>query len=60
MDEVSSRHRQVEWNQSILAILSKSQPGSWHKFFTQCNREVFKEIARELLMKWGYETDLEW
>jgi hypothetical protein len=44
-------------NQSIPAILPKGQPGSWRKFFTQRDREVFNAIAGELLVKWGYEKD---
>jgi hypothetical protein len=51
---------QAERNQSIPAILSKGQPGSWRKFFTHRDREVFKEIAGELLVKWGYEKDPGW
>jgi DNA-binding transcriptional ArsR family regulator len=51
---------QAERNKSIPAILSKGQPGSWHKFFTRRDREVFKEIAGDLLVKWGYEDDLNW
>jgi hypothetical protein len=51
---------QAERNQSIPSILSKGQPGSWRKFFTRRDREVFKEIAGELLAKWGYEKDQSW
>lgn len=49
---------QAERNQSIPAILSKGQPGSWRKFFNKRDREVFKEIAGELLVKWRYESNL--
>ena len=51
---------QAQRNQSIPAILAKGQPGSWRKFFTQRDREVFKEIAGELLVRWRYEEDLNW
>ena len=44
-------------NQSIPAILPKGQPGSWRKFFTQRDREIFNALAGELLVKWGYEKD---
>jgi DNA-binding transcriptional ArsR family regulator len=51
---------QAERNESIPAILPKGQPGGWRKFFTERDRRVFKEIAGELLVKWGYEKDLDW
>ena len=51
---------QAERNKAIPAILSKGHPGSWRKFFTPCDRQVFKEIAGELLVKWGYEKDSNW
>ena len=51
---------QAERNQSIPAILPKGQPGGWRKFFTERDRRVFNEIAGELLVKWGYEKDLNW
>lgn len=51
---------QAERNQSIPPLLPKGQPGSWRKFFTARNRRVFKEIAGDLLIKWGYEANLNW
>jgi hypothetical protein len=51
---------QAERNQSIPALLPKGQPGGWRKFFTARDRRVFKEIAGDLLVKWGYEKDLNW
>ena len=51
---------QAQRNQSIPALLSKGQPGSWRKFFTARDRQIFKEIAGELLVKWQYEQDMTW
>jgi hypothetical protein len=51
---------QIERNRSVPSILTKGQPGSWRKFFTQRDRQVFKKIAGELLIKWGYESDTNW
>ncbi len=51
---------QAERNPSIPALLPKGQPGGWRMFFTARDRRVFKEIAGDLLVKWGYEADLNW
>jgi hypothetical protein len=53
-----------EWqqrrNESIASFLPKGQVGNWHSLFTDHDREIFKEIAGELLVKWGYEKGLDW
>jgi len=51
---------QAQRNKDLPAILSKGQPGSWRKFFTARDRQVYKEIAGDLLIKWGYEKDRNW
>jgi hypothetical protein len=55
-DEKWQAHR----NNSLAPILAKGQPGNWKTFFTQRDREVFKELAGNLLVQWGYEKDLNW
>jgi hypothetical protein len=51
---------QAQRNQSIAPILSKGQPGNWRNFFSKDDREIFKDIAGDLLIEWGYEKDLNW
>ena len=34
--------------------------GNWRNMFTAHDRQVFKEIAGDLLVKWNYEQDLSW
>ncbi len=51
---------QAQRNQAIAPILSKGQPGNWEKFFNQQDRRIFKEIAGNNLIQWGYEKDLHW
>lgn len=53
-----------EWqerrNQDIASFLPKGQAGNWARLFTAPDKAVFKEIAGEMLVKWGYEKDLSW
>ncbi len=48
-----------EWqerrNQDIASFLPKGQAGNWQRLFTARDRAVFKEVAGEVLMRWGYE-----
>jgi hypothetical protein len=38
----------------------KGKPGGWQEHFTAKNKQVFKEIAGDLLIQMGYEKDLDW
>jgi hypothetical protein len=38
----------------------KGKPGGWQEHFTVKNKQVFKEIAGDLLIQMGYEKDLDW
>lgn len=53
-----------EWqerrNQDIASFLPKGQAGNWQRLFTARDKAVFKEVAGEMLIKWGYEEDLSW
>jgi hypothetical protein len=53
-----------EWqerrNQDIASFLPKGQAGNWARLFTAHDKAVFKEVAGEMLVKWGYEKDLNW
>ncbi len=49
-----------EWqkkrNRSIADFLPKGQAGNWQNIFTARDREIFNEIAGEMLKKWHYEN----
>lgn len=62
-DELASNPDE-EWqarrNESIASFLPKGHAGNWHHIFTERDRELFKEIAGDLLVTWGYEKDGNW
>lgn len=53
-----------EWqkrrNEDIASFLPKGQAGNWEWLFTERDKKLFKEIAGEMLIKWGYEKDMNW
>lgn len=51
---------QAKRNNSLASILQKGQAGNWRTFFNERDRAIFKEIAGDLLVEWGYEQDLKW
>lgn len=63
IDEMSSNPDE-EWqakrNEDIASFLPKGQAGNWQRLFTAKDKVVFKEVAGEMLTKWGYEKDLHW
>lgn len=38
----------------------RGKPGNWREYFTQVNIDQFKQSAGELLVRMGYESDLDW
>ena len=38
----------------------KGQPGNWREHFTPANKACFKATAGDLLIRLGYESDLNW
>lgn len=38
----------------------EGQIGSWKKIFTESHKKLFKEVAGQLLIDLGYETDFNW
>ncbi len=44
----------------IASFLPKGKAGNWRNMFTQHDRQVFKEIAGDVLVKWNYEKDNHW
>ncbi len=62
-DELASNPDE-EWqarrNESIASFLPKGHAGNWRHIFTARDKQLFKEIAGEMLVKWGYEKDRNW
>ncbi|MCX6078923.1 MAG: sulfotransferase [Chloroflexi bacterium] len=62
-DELTSNPDE-EWqakrNDSIASFLPKGKAGNWRNMFAQHDQQIFKEVAGEMLVKWGYEKDGEW
>ena len=51
---------QAQRNEGIASFLPKGQAGNWQRLFTTRDKSLFKEIAGEMLMRWGYEKDDNW
>jgi hypothetical protein len=51
---------QARRNGSIASFLPKGQAGNWRNMFTKHDQQVFKDVAGDMLVKWGYEKDLGW
>lgn len=51
---------QAQRNEGIASFLPKGQAGNWQRLFTARDKVLFKEIAGDVLIKWGYEKDLNW
>lgn len=53
-----------EWqsrrNEDIASFLPKGQMGNWRNLFTPDDRALFKQIAGESLIRWGYEQNEDW
>jgi len=62
-DELASNPDE-EWqarrNESIASFLPKGHAGNWRNIFTERDKQIFKEIAGDRLVTWGYEKDLNW
>ena len=44
----------------LISPLEKGKSGSWRDLFTLRDRQVFKDVAGELLISWKYETAADW
>jgi hypothetical protein len=51
---------QAKRNESIASFLPKGKAGNWRNMFTTHDRQIFKEVAGDVLVKWGYEKDSNW
>ena len=62
-DELASNPDE-EWqarrNESIASFLPKGHAGNWQRIFTPRDKQLFKEIAGEMLIRWNYEKDNNW
>jgi hypothetical protein len=59
-----NRNPDSDWQRKIandlIAQFEKGKQGSWRDLFTSQDVAVFKEIASQTLIDWGYEKDLDW
>lgn len=51
---------QAKRNEGIASFLPKGQAGNWQRLFTEKDKSVFKDVAGEMLVRWGYEKDSNW
>lgn len=51
---------QAQRNEGIASFLPKGQAGNWQRLFTEKDKSVFKEVAGEMLVRWGYERSTDW
>jgi len=51
---------QAKRNEGIASFLPKGQAGNWNRLLTEKDKSVFKEAAGGMLVKWKYETDINW
>ncbi len=62
-DEMASNPDE-EWqsrrNEDIASFLPKGQMGNWRNLFTPADKALFKQIAGEPLIRWGYEKNGDW
>ncbi len=60
VEDETHQNPDAEWQQQkaseIASPLQKGKRGSYKEIFTGRDRQVFSEIAGELLKTWGYET----
>lgn len=45
---------------SLVENLKRGTAGGWQDWFTDTDRQAFKEMAGDTLVRWNYEKDLSW
>ncbi len=59
-----ARNPDADWQKEkrgdLAKNISKGQAGSWRELFTAADKALFKSIAGQTLIDWGYEQDLNW
>jgi hypothetical protein len=51
---------QTRRNGDMSSFLLKGQVGNWRQLFTARDRRLFKEVAGQQLIAWGYEKTMDW
>lgn len=51
---------QEEKAPELAAALEKGKQGSWEQLFTAADKALFKQIAGDVLIAWGYEETADW
>jgi sulfotransferase family protein len=46
--------------EDVSSFYRKGVAGDWNNYFTERDKEIYKEEAGELLIRLGYERDLDW
>jgi hypothetical protein len=58
------RNPDADWQKekagALVEPLEKGKQGSWKTLFTERDRQVFKSIAGDMLIDWGFESGLDW
>lgn len=58
------RNPDADWQKQkagdLIEPLEKGKQGSWRQLFTPRDREIFKSLAGQALIAWGFEGDLDW
>jgi hypothetical protein len=44
----------------LVVSLEKGKSGSWRDLFSERDKGIFKQVAGETLIAWGYEKDVDW
>jgi hypothetical protein len=60
MDQNLDEEWQARRNGTIASFLPKGKAGNWRNMFTQHDRQIFKDVAGDVLVKWNYEKDNNW
>lgn len=59
-----SQNLDEEWQArragEIASFLPKGKAGNWRNMFTIHDRQIFKRVAGDVLVKWGYEKSTDW
>ena len=59
-----ARNPDADWQMQkagrLVEPLEKGKQGSWRQLFTSRDREIFKSIAGQTLIDWGFEQNLTW
>lgn len=41
-------------------MVRSAKTGEWQRYMNEEHKKLFKQLAAEILIKYGYEKDLEW